>query len=406
MARQTAPAQSEPGQTGLAAHVRLGRREQGVSVEFVILLSTTIFLTGFGFVMVLSATSASQDPFDVALKQGVFAAVGLPLMLLLSRFPVTFWRKIAWFAMIGAIAFQLLIYSPLGIDQDGNVAWVNFGVFQAQPAEFLKLALAIWLALILSRKQAHLDRARELWIPLAPVCILALAAVLGGGDMGTAMMLGLVIFGALFFAGVKLRHFIIPGLLVVGGIVALVLSSANRRARFTSFLDPNCTDEALCYQPLHGMWALANGGVFGVGLGNSVEKYGWLPARGNDFIFAIVGEELGLIGCIVVLGLFAVFCYACVSMMRRTTDQFVRVATGAIMLWIVGQALVNIAVVLRLAPPLGVPLPFLSQGGTSLLSVLIACGVLLSFARALPRHATEPAATKTAAARTPVQQLD
>ena len=149
-----------------------------------------------------------------------------------------------------------------------------------------------------------------------------------------------------------------------------------------------------CYQAVHGVWALANGGLFGLGLGNSREKYGWLPARSNDYIFAILGEELGLVGCAVVLLLFTVFAIAAFQIIRKTRDPFVRIVTGGIIVWIVGQALVNIGVVLRLLPVLGVPLPFMSQGGTSLLSVLFACGVLLSFARTIP---VGPASTAIAA---------
>jgi cell division protein FtsW len=163
--------------------------------------------------------------------------------------------------------------------------------------------------------------------------------------------------------------------------------------RYMSFLSNDCLADYYgdCYQPLHGIWGLAGGGVFGVGLGNSKEKYSWLPAAANDYIFAIVGEELGLIGCIVVLMLFAIFAVGAFHIVRKTDDPFVRIAAGAITVWIIGQALLNIGVVLRLLPVFGVPLPFLSQGGTSLMSVLIACGVLLSFARTIPHKARSAA---------------
>jgi cell division protein FtsW len=155
-------------------------------------------------------------------------------------------------------------------------------------------------------------------------------------------------------------------------------------SRILSFMDPDCDYFNECYQPLHGVYGLAGGGVFGLGLGNSREKYDWLPAAANDYIFAIVGEELGLIGCIVVLFLFTLFAVGAFHVIRKTDDPFVRIVSGAITVWIVGQALINIGVVLRVFPVLGVPLPFMSQGGTALLSVLLACGVLLSFARSLP----------------------
>ncbi|WP_052460397.1 peptidoglycan glycosyltransferase FtsW [Microbacterium gorillae] len=392
-----------PGR-GLAARVSLGRQFRPLASEFLLIAAVAIFLTVFGFVMVLSATSASTDPFDIALKQGIFGAVGIPLMFVLSRFPLTFWKRMAWPILILAVAFQMLIYTPLAIENDGNVGWVDLGVAQAQPAEFLKLATAIWIGFILARKEALLTNWKHLAIPLVPVVILVLASVLGGEDLGTAMIIMLVVFAALFFAGVKLRILIFPLAVAAVAVAVLAITSPNRIQRITSFLDPNCSaSDALCYQQEHGLWALANGGLFGVGLGNSTEKYGWLPAKGNDFIFAIIGEELGLIGCFVVLALFAVFTFAAIRIIRRTDDTFVRIVAGAIAIWIVGQALVNIAVVLRLAPPLGVPLPFLSQGGTSLLSVLIAAGVLLSFARTLPADAPAPTPVRV---RNPVQRID
>ena len=184
----------------------------------------------------------------------------------------------------------------------------------------------------------------------------------------------------------KLRVFVIPLLLAIVAVAALAVTSPNRMERILSVFNTDCTADYLstCYQPLHGIWGLAGGGIFGLGLGNSKEKYEWLPAASSDYIFAIVGEELGLIGAIVVLGLFAIYAIGAFHIIRKTDDTFVRIVAGAITVWIVGQALINIGVVLRLFPPLGVPLPFMSQGGTSLVSVLVATGVLLAFARTIP----------------------
>ncbi len=182
------------------------------------------------------------------------------------------------------------------------------------------------------------------------------------------------------------------------------MTNSNRMGRimssFVNFDSMDCYNAAVgdCYQAVQGVWALANGGLFGLGLRNSREKYGWLPARSNDYIFAILGEELGLVGCAVMILLFTVFAIAAFKIIRKTRDHFIRIVTGGIIVWIVGQALVNIGVVLRLLPMLGMPLPFMSQGGTSLLSVLFACGVLLSFARTIP---VGPASTAIAAESLP-----
>jgi cell division protein FtsW len=400
--RQSPDESSTPG---LAARVSLGRAFRPVSIEFLLITSAALLLTGFGLMMVLSATSAldgAQNPFDHVLKQGVFAVVGIPLMFVLSRAPVRFWKRMAWPALIFATIFQLLVFTPLGISANGNRNWILIAGIQAQPAEFLKLALALWLGYVLFRKQTLLGDWRHVFIPIVPVFALVAATVMGGKDLGTTMILVLVLLGALFFSGVKLRIFVLPALAAVAGIAVFAITSADRMRRIMSFLDQDCIANYLgdCYQPLHGIWGLAAGGIFGVGLGNSAEKYDWLPAAANDYIFAIVGEELGLIGCIVVLALFGLFAVGAFHVIRRTDDPFVRIVAGGITIWVVGQAMVNVAVVLRVFPVLGVPLPFMSQGGTSLLSVLIACGVLLSFARTLPdRPAVAPAARPRASRR-------
>ncbi|MFT4157783.1 MAG: putative peptidoglycan glycosyltransferase FtsW [Microbacterium sp.] len=374
---------------GLAARVSLGRRFTPVPPEFMMIASTALLLTIFGLVMVLSATSADAvsqggHPMDGAVKQGIFAVIGIPLMFAISRLPVAFIKKLAWPALFGAVAVQMLVFTPLGIEDGGNRNWIKIAGYSLQPSEFLKLALAVWIGFVLMRKQTMLGTWHQVFIPVVPVSALAIATVVGGRDLGTSMVLVLIMLGCLFFSGVKLRLFIIP--VILGALVVLVLAvtSADRMRRITAVCSDMSNYERDCYQTIHGLWGMATGGVFGVGLGNSQEKYGWLPAAANDFIFAIVGEELGLIGCLVVLALFATFAVGVFHIIRKTTDPFIRIAAGGITVWIVGQAIFNIGVVVAMFPVMGVPLPFMSQGGTALLAVLIACGVLLAFARTLP----------------------
>lgn len=381
---------------GFAARVSLGRVFAPVPSEFLLIASTALILTLFGLVMVLSATMAASvargdSPFEVVLKQSLFAVVGVPLMFVLSRFSVTFWKRMAWPALIGAVALQMLVFVPgIGIYNDGNTNWISIAGIQMQPSEFLKLTLALWLGYVLYRKQTLLGLWRHVFIPVVPVGALVIGLVaVGSGDLGTGLVLMAVLLGCLFFSGVKLRIFVLPLLGVLAAALVFAVTSPDRMRRIMSFLNVDSSDCYLaatgdCYQALHGVWGLAGGGIFGLGLGNSREKYDWLPAAEHDYIFAIVGEELGLIGCIVVLGLFTLFAVGAFHVIRKTHDPFIRIAAGGITVWIVGQALVNIGVVLRVFPVLGVPLPFMSQGGTSLLSVLMACGVLLSFARTLP----------------------
>ncbi|CAN5449730.1 hypothetical protein BH10ACT5_BH10ACT5_09520 [soil metagenome] len=397
-----------PRRRGLAARVSLGRVFAPVPSEFLLIASTALLLTGFGLVMVLSATPATATaaglpPYESVIKQAVFAVIGIPLMFIASRLPITFWKRVAWPALIGAVLFQLLVFVPgIGVEANGNRNWIQIAGFQGQPAEFLKLTLALWIGYVLYRKRTLLGLWRHVFIPLVPVSALVIATVLAGHDLGTAMILVLIALGALFFSGVKLRIFILPLIGAAAAVAYFAVSSPDRMRRILSFMNADCLADYYndCYQPLHGIWGLAGGGIFGLGLGNSKEKYDWLPAAANDYIFAIVGEELGLIGCVVVLALFALFAVGAFHVIRKTDDPFVRIVSGAITVWIVGQALINIGVVLRVFPVLGVPLPFMSQGGTSLLSVLVATGVLLSFARTLPEaEAKRRAAIQRAAVR-------
>ncbi|GAB3598731.1 FtsW/RodA/SpoVE family cell cycle protein [Microbacterium tumbae] len=376
---------------GLAARVSLGRIFTPVSTEFLLITSSALLLTVFGLVMIISATSATEaGTMDTAIKQGLFAIVGIPMMFLVSRMPLAWLRRLAWPALIGATLLQLLVFTPLGVDSYGNRNWIGIGGFQLQPSEFLKLTLALWIAYVLLRKKTLLANWKHVFIPVIPVAVLVIGSVIAGDDLGTAMVLVLVLLACLFFSGVKLRLFIIPLVLGAGAVLFYALSSDNRMKRITALcanVDPAVDAKAYineCYQSIHGMWGMATGGIFGLGLGNSQEKYGWLPAASNDFIFAIVGEELGLIGCIVVLALFLIFAVGAFHVIRKTDDPFIRVAAGGITVWIIGQALINIGVVIGIFPVMGVPLPFMSQGGTALLSVLLGCGVLLAFARTLP----------------------
>jgi cell division protein FtsW len=395
---RTRPPQIAPdpaARRGLAARVSLGRVFAPVPSEFLLIASTALLLTGFGLVMVLSATSATSTasgagPYDAVIRQSVFAIIGIPLMFIASRFPISFWKRIAWPALFATVVFQLLVFTPLGFENAGNRNWIVIAGVQAQPSEFLKLGLALWVGYVLFRKQTLLGLWRHVFIPLVPVAVLVIGSVMAGDDLGTVMILVLLVLGALFFSGVKLRIFILPLLAAAGAIAYFAVTSPDRVRRFLSFLNPDCLADYYndCYQPLHGIWGLAGGGVFGLGLGNSKEKFDWLPEAQSDYIFAIVGEELGLIGCSVVLALFALFAVGAFHVIRKTDDPFVRIVSGAITVWIVSQALINIGVVLRVFPVLGVPLPFMSQGGTALMSVLIACGVLLSFARSLPVQAS------------------
>ena len=377
---------------GPAAVVAVQKLFSAETPEYFLLLGTTIFLVAFGLVMVLSSSSITSriedgDFFAKASRQGLFALIGLPIMLIAARAPISFWKRWAWHAIGLGILLQLLVFTPLGIYYGGNRNWVQIGSFTAQPSELVKLALVVWLAAVLTQKRELLHDWKHVALPIAPVAAVAIGFVLIGNDLGTGIIMLALVLGTLFFAGVRLR--IIGTALAAISVVGLlfVSLSLSRQNRIGAWLS-GCTNPADysgdCWQTVHGWESLAHGGVLGVGLGNSTGKWSWVPAADSDFIFAIIGEELGIVGAVLVLLLFVLLAICFVRIIRLSRDPFAKLATSAAMVWIIGQAFVNIAVVLGMLPVLGVPLPLVSAGGSALITTLAAIGVVLSFARKRP----------------------
>ena len=370
----------------------------------VMLLVTTLGLAIFGCIMVLSASSVTmisqgQSPFSQVSSQVMFLVLGVIAMAGITRIPVGYYHKksVVYAMLVAALVMQLAVV-VVGVEVNGNRNWLKLGPVQIQPSEFSKLAIIMWLAWVYSR---HGDISRSIWRTLFPsiygVGALVLLIMLGG-DMGTAMVYGFIFVGMMWLAGASRSS-----LLKIGGAFAVlalvgVLSSANRVARIFGIWG-SCTN-ANCDQANSGEVALATGGFLGVGLGQSRQKYNYLAEAHNDYIFAIIGEELGLLGTLAVLLLYVGLVYCAVRIMLRTTDPLVRLATGGIMIWLTSQAIINMGMVTRLLPVIGVPLPFVSYGGSSLLSSLFAAGLLLAFARQTPlRGATEPSNIETQSVR-------
>lgn len=378
---------------GSSARISLGRVFRAEGTNFYLLLGTTVFLVAFGLVMVLSSSSVEsyldkEGFFGGFLRQGAFALIGVPVMLVVSRFPISFWKWLAPISMVVSSILQaLVVFTGLGTEIAGNTNWLTLFGVQFQPSELIKVSLVIWVGLIVSRKEHLLTDWRHGLLPILLTSGAAIGLVLLGGDLGTVMVMAVMLLGGLYFAGVRLR--MLSLLLAAGAALFIVVAvtSENRFTRIMSFVE-GCDDVSKqmseCWQTIHGDYALANGGLLGAGLGNSKAKWSWLPAAHNDYIFAIIGEELGLIGAIVVFVLFAVLAVALVRIMNASDDTFVRVATATAMSWLIGQALMNIGVVLGVFPTFGVPLPLISAGGTALLTTLLAIGVVLSFARHTP----------------------
>ncbi|WP_407077637.1 putative lipid II flippase FtsW [Streptomyces sp. SCSIO 30461] len=360
---------------------------------YYVILGAGLLITGLGLVMVYSASMITALTYSLApsyffRKQFVAALIGTVLLLVASRMPSRLHRALAYPLLIGSVFLMVLVQIPgIGRSVNGNQNWIYLGgPFQLQPSEFAKLALLLWGADLLARKQDRrlLTQWKHLLVPLVPVAFILLGLIMLGGDMGTSIVLTAILFGLLWLAGAPTRLF--TGVLAVAVVIGAVLikTSPNRMDRFqcVGATDPGPGD--ICWQAVHGIYALASGGWFGSGIGASVEKWGQLPEAHTDFIFAITGEELGLAGTLSVLTLFAALGYAGIRVAGRTEDPFVRYAAGGATTWITAQAVINIGAVLGLLPIAGVPLPLFSYGGSALLPTMFAVGLLIAFAREDP----------------------
>ncbi|WEV63590.1 putative lipid II flippase FtsW [Bifidobacterium sp. ESL0732] len=352
-----------------------------------------IALTCFGVVMVFSASSVTMisyglSPWKQALTQGFFCVLGLIACFVSMRFRSESYRKASFVFVVIAICLQLLTMTPIGIEVNGNKGWIGIpGLGSMQPAEFMKLALCIWMPWAVASAAKHYEREGfKAYLPLIVVFMGCLGAVMLGGDLGTALILVAIGVTAMLVGGFPTKWLIGSGLVLLALVVLFVVTSPNRMLRITAAYRP-CPASALqgeCYQSMHAKYAMASGGLFGVGIGNSREKWNYLPEAHNDFIFAIIGEETGFVGAAAVVILFAILGWCMFVIALQTPDKYASRVLICIAIWIVGQALINIMVVIGLLPVMGVPLPFVSAGGSSLVMCLFAAGVSTSMMRMQP----------------------
>lgn len=356
---------------------------QAESIYFYRLAGLTLFLVVFGLVMVLSSSSidslvANRDAFYVFNRQSLFAIAGFVLMVVISALKISAIRQLVRYALLLGFGLQLSV-PFIGVTVNGNTNWISIFGFTLQPAEFLKVALIMYIAWFVSNREEELDDPKRVLYPILLVGGAALALVMIGRDLGTATIIALIVFGTTAIIGAPIKPLgQIFALVVIAGIFAAT-SSASRMARITAWLNPGSpTSEAFNWQYEHGTWALAAGGIIGVGLGNSKMKWSWIPEVENDFIFAVIGEEHGLIGALVVIAIFILLVSSLIGIMNRSESTFSRVLVVGVIVWIVSQSAVNIAVVLGVLPVLGVPLPLISAGGSSMIATLGAIGLVLA----------------------------
>lgn len=367
------------------------RRDVVARRSAALLLGSTAFLTTVGLIMVLSSSSISAyaqfgDSFRYFQRQGSYAIVGVLALVLTSRMRYETWRRLSLPLLVATLIMLALVLHPAaGIEAYGSSRWFQMGPVTVQPSEIAKLALVVFAAAVLAGRWGKLNDLGRLAMPLLPVCILVCGMVMFQPDLGTTVILSGTVFLLFFVAGVRLRYLAAFGM--VGSVVGtgLIMSADYRRIRFLSFLNPWEDAGNTGYQLVQSLIALGSGGFTGVGLGASRQKWQYVPNAHTDFIFSILGEELGLLGEIVVLVAFGALLFAGIRIAAQAKDVFGRLLAAGIVSWFGVQALINLGAVTGLLPITGVPLPFLSYGGSSLVVSLTAVGILLSIARAPTR---------------------
>jgi len=362
---------------------------RGQSADFKRLLWIVIFMIAFGTVMVFSSSYVDSvikqnDIFGEMRSQIIGIVLGGLLLLVFANLKVNLLDRVANFSMLLGLGLQaLVVFSPLGTSVNGNRNWLDIGVITLQPSEFIKISLILYVAKLISSQKRFEQYEIWFWVP-SSVAFVAVAVLVGffGSDVGTTIIMALILFGMFYMAGLPWKYVGGLSVLAVIAVPLLMMTNASRRGRFFAWLNPSAPDpNGFNWQSEHAKWAFASGGPFGVGLGNSKMKWSWLPEAQNDFIFAIIGEELGMIVAMLVIALFVMLGAAMMKIGRKTEDPFKAMVVYGVTFWIMSQAFINISVVLTMFPVLGVNLPLISAGGTSMLATLIAIGIVLGIER-------------------------
>ncbi|QQZ08031.1 stage V sporulation protein E [Heyndrickxia vini] len=354
--------------------------------DFMLIIVTLTLLT-VGLIMVYSASAIwanfkFDDSFFFAKRQLLFAGIGVIAMFFIMN--VDYWTWRSWAKVILIVCFLLLVMvliPGIGMERNGSRSWIGVGAFSIQPSEFIKLAMIAFLAKFLSEQQKYITTIKKGLLPSLSLVFLAFGMIMLQPDLGTGtVMLGTCIV-MIFIAGARIFHFVILGSIGVGGFVALILSAPYRMARITSFLDPWQDPQGSGFQIIQSLFAIGPGGLFGLGLGESRQKFFYLPEPQTDFIFAILSEELGFIGGTFVLLLFSLLLWRGIRIALGAPDLYGSFLAVGIISMVAIQVMINIGVVTGLMPVTGITLPFLSYGGSSLTLMLMAIGVLLNISR-------------------------
>lgn len=372
----------------VAARERLRQRDWTPDAIKIVIITGLLLLAGLVMSFSASVVDAAEggDAFGILRRQMAWAAIAIPAFLVVSTLDHAFLRRMSWIGLILALAGLVAVLIPgVGVMRGGAQRWIAFGPMVVQPSEVAKLTTLIWLADVLDRKRPKMGRpfeVKHLLIPAIPLLALEAILIMLEPDLGTTVLLGLVVALVLYHEGLPIRHFLMFGSLAAVGIGVLAAAAPYRVARITGWLHPELDPTGTGYQALQAKYAIGAGGWSGVGLGSSRGKWNWIPNPETDFVFAIIGEELGLIGAVGILALFVALAVIGFRVARRAPDGFARTVAFGITGWLSLQAVINIGTVVGLLPITGMTLPLVSAGGSSLLSTMVALGILVSIARA------------------------
>jgi cell division protein FtsW len=360
-------------------------QERGVSRTILSLLVPVALLVVIGLGAILSASSVvglreAGDGLFYFKRQIAWLVVGVVGMVVAAFIPLRWWKSLALPVFVSSLLLLVAVLL-VGTRVNGAIRWLIVGPISIQPSEIAKLATVLMLATVVSRRESSMVRFRDFFGPVAMTIGLVAGLVMLQPDLGTALLVSSGAFAVLAASAVPLRHVLGTGVAATGGALALAVSSPYRWARVTAFLDLQSDPLGSSYQAVQGLVALGTGGLWGVGLGASRARWSFLPNAHTDFVFAILGEETGLIGSLAVVGLFAAFSVAGTMIALRCADRFGRLLAVGVTTWLSSQAIVNIGGVVGILPITGVPLPFVSAGGSALVAALVGVGVLVSVAR-------------------------
>lgn len=362
------------------------RKSNLPKTDWLLLFSIGGLLT-IGIIMVYSASAVwaeykFDDSFFFAKRQLLFAGVGLGAMLVISRLHYEVWRKYAKVLLLICFILLIAVLIPgVGLVRGGARSWIGVGAFSIQPSEFTKLGLIIYLAVYLSAKQKYITSLKQGFLPSLLLVFTAFGMIMLQPDLGTGVVLVLTCMVMILVSGARISHFVGLGILGLGAFAALILSAPYRIQRITAFLDPWEDPLGEGFQIIQSLYAIGPGGLMGLGLGNSLQKFFYLPEPQTDFIFAILAEELGFIGGAGVMLLFLLFLWRGIQVALRAPDGFSSLLALGITGMIAIQCMINISVVIGLIPVTGITLPFLSYGGSSLTLTLSSVGILLNVSR-------------------------